>query len=84
MKYNYKTCGVCAKQIELEINDETGKIDSVEFLGGCNGNLQGISLLCQGQNPKDLINKLEGIKCGNKNSSCPDQLACALKQVIYK
>lgn len=80
MTYTYKTFGTCAQQIEFEI-DENKIIKNVKFLGGCNGNLQGISKLVEGQKIDDVIGKLEGIKCGFKTTSCPDQLALALKEV---
>ncbi len=80
MKYEYKTTGVCSKNITVEIED--GIIKSVKFVGGCNGNLQGISALVIGQRPEDVIKKIRGIKCGFKETSCPDQLAHALEQAI--
>ncbi len=80
MKYEYKTTGVCSKNITIEIED--GIIKSVKFVGGCNGNLQGISALVIGQRPEDVIEKIRGIKCGLKETSCPDQLANALEQAI--
>lgn len=78
MKYTYKTKGVCSQKIDLEIENDILK--SVSFTGGCNGNLQGIGSLVKGMNIDDIISKLSGIKCGFKNSSCPDQLAEALKE----
>ncbi len=82
MKYEYKTSGVCSRNITLEIED--GIIKSVNFVGGCNGNLQGISALVIGQKPEDVIERIRGIKCGFKDTSCPDQLAKALEQAISK
>ena len=76
----YKTKGTCSQQIDIEIKD--GVIESVKFLGGCNGNLQGISALVKGMKPEEAISKLKGIKCGFKSTSCPDQLATALEQMI--
>jgi len=76
----YKTKGTCSQQIDIEIKD--GVIDSVKFFGGCNGNLQGISALVKGMTPEEAISKLKGIKCGFKSTSCPDQLATALEQMI--
>ena len=76
----YKTKGTCSSQIDFDIID--GKITNVKFFGGCNGNLQGISSLVEGIAPEDAISKLKGIKCGFKNTSCPDQLACALEQAV--
>ncbi len=76
----YKTKGTCSQQIDIEIKD--GVIDSVKFYGGCNGNLQGIAALVKGMKPEEAISKLKGIKCGFKSTSCPDQLATALEQMI--
>ena len=72
--------GVCSKEIDIELKD--GVIDSVQFTGGCNGNLKGISTLVKGMNPEDAIARLKGIKCGFKQTSCPDQLAHALESMI--
>jgi len=74
--FSYKTNGVCASTINLEIVDDT--IQSIEFIGGCNGNLQGISHLVQGMKVNDVIEKLIGIHCGKRSTSCPDQLSLAL------
>lgn len=76
----YKTKGVCSTYIDVEV--ENGVITSVQFTGGCNGNLQGISALVQGMTPQEAISKLKGIKCGFKATSCPDQLANALESMI--
>ena len=76
MVYRYKTSGTCAREIVFEIED--GKIQNVEFLGGCNGNLKGISALVAGQEVDEVIDRLSGIRCGSKITSCPDQLAQAL------
>ena len=78
MKFTYKTKGVCSSSIELEIDD--GIVKSVKFTGGCNGNLQGIGSLVEGMKVDDVIKKLSGIKCGFKGTSCPDQLAEALRE----
>ncbi len=75
---NYKTKGVCSTDINLEV--ENGKIVNVEFIRGCNGNLNGISVLVKGMDIDEAIAKLEGIKCGIKDTSCPDQLSIALKE----
>lgn len=82
MEYIYNTTGTCSKQIQLDV--EEGVIKDVQFLGGCNGNLQGISKLVKGQKVKDIIDKLQGIKCGMKDTSCPDQLSKALSAIIEK
>ena len=78
-KYNYRTQGTCSSQIVLDV--ENGVINEVEFFGGCNGNLQGIASLVKGMKCEDVIARLEGIKCGFKPTSCPDQLAQALKLI---
>ncbi|MBQ2563243.1 MAG: TIGR03905 family TSCPD domain-containing protein [Muribaculaceae bacterium] len=80
MKYTYNTWGTCSRLIDFEIQD--GVIKNVVFTGGCNGNLQGIARLVEGMTPTQAISKLEGIHCGNKPTSCPDQLAQALKQAL--
>lgn len=74
----YKTQGVCSSKINYEVVD--GKVQNVSFVGGCNGNLQGISKLVEGMDVDEVINKLKGTKCGFKSTSCPDQLAKALEQ----
>ena len=73
----YQTKGTCSSAIDIEVNN--GVIESVAFTGGCNGNLKGISALVTGMAVEDAISRLEGIRCGFKNTSCPDQLAQALK-----
>ena len=78
MTYTYKTVGTCSRSIESDIVD--GKVQNVKFMGGCNGNLKGISNLVKGLTPDEVIEKLEGITCGFKSTSCPDQLATALKK----
>lgn len=76
----YKTKGTCSTSIDVELKD--GFIDSVKFTGGCNGNLQGISALVKGMKPEEAISRLKGIRCGFKPTSCPDQLAHALEEMI--
>lgn len=76
----FKPQGVCSQKIDFEIGD--GKVTNVHFLGGCNGNTQGISRLIEGMDVNEAISRLEGIQCGFKGTSCPDQLAKALKQAI--
>ena len=78
MQYTYQTRGTCSRQINFEIED--GKVVSVEFIGGCNGNLKGISSLVKGMDVDEVIARLEGTTCGMKPTSCPDQLATALKE----
>ncbi len=80
MQYEYKTKGTCSQRILFEIED--GIISNVQFIGGCNGNLQGIGKLVEGMNAQDVIDRIEGIHCGMKTTSCPDQLARALKEAI--
>ena len=74
----YKTFGTCSREINFEVVDN--KLTNVSFLGGCNGNLQGISKLVEGMDIDEVIARVEGIKCGARPTSCPDQLAKALKQ----
>lgn len=75
----YQTRGTCSSAIDVEV--ENGIIKSVAFTGGCNGNLKGISSLVQGMQVDDAIARLKGIRCGFKNTSCPDQLALALESM---
>lgn len=77
----YKTRGTCSSQIDLTV-DEDHIIRSVAFTGGCNGNLKGISRLVTGRRAEEVIETLEGTTCGFKNTSCPDQLAKALRKAI--
>ena len=81
MKYVYKTKGTCSTNIELNVED--GIVKDVAFCGGCNGNLQGISHLVKEMRVEDVIQKLEGIRCGGKSTSCPDQLCNALREMGY-
>lgn len=81
MKYTYYTQGTCSSQIDMEVDDQ-GILSDVTFYGGCHGNLQGISVLVRGMKASDVISKLQGIRCGYKNTSCPDQLATALRQAL--
>ena len=80
MQYEYKTKGTCSQKIFFDIEDN--KVKNVEFLGGCNGNLQGIGKLVEGMDVNEVIRRLEGIHCGMKPTSCPDQLAKALKKSL--
>ena len=77
IKSTYETTGICARVIEIEVED--GLIKNVSFTGGCNGNLQGIARLVTGMSVEETIKRLEGVICGHKETSCPDQLAKALK-----
>lgn len=76
----YTTQGTCSREIQIELKD--GVIDSVKFTGGCHGNLQGVSALVKGMKPEEAISRLKGIRCGAKPTSCPDQLAIALEQML--
>ena len=79
MTYNYRTKGVCSKEMHIELNaDHT--IKSVEVIGGCNGNTKGISSLVKGMKVEDVIDRLQGIDCNGKGTSCPAQLAKALEE----
>ena len=80
MQFEYKTKGTCSQRIFFEIEDN--KLKNVQFLGGCNGNLKGLGSLVEGMDVYDVISKLEGIRCGMKATSCPDQLAAALKEAL--
>ncbi len=82
MKYSYRTMGTCSSRIDFELED--GILKNVQFTGGCNGNLKGISSLVEGMKAEDVIKKLEGTKCGFKQTSCPDQLANALKAALQE
>lgn len=77
MTYTYRPRGVCSQLMEVEVED--GKILRVQVLGGCDGNLQGISRLVVGMDVEEAISRMEGIRCGGKATSCPDQLAQALR-----
>ena len=78
MQYTYKTKGTCSSQIILDV--ENGIVNDVKFVGGCNGNTKGISALVTGMKVEDVIARCEGIRCGFKPTSCPDQLAQALRE----
>ena len=80
MKYEFTPRGVCSQKIYIDV--ENGIVNDVQFLGGCNGNLKGIGALVKGMKIEDVISRLSGIKCGMKSTSCPDQLAAALKQLV--
>lgn len=82
MKTIYNTTGTCAKAIAIDVDEQTHVINSVEFMGGCSGNTQGIAALIQGQRMEEVIQRLQGIRCGMKRTSCPDQLATALKEIL--
>ena len=77
MQYEYQTNGTCSRSILFDV--EEGKVKNVQFIGGCNGNLKGIGILVEGMDIDEVISRVEGIHCGMKSTSCPDQLAQALK-----
>ncbi|MCI5711092.1 MAG: TIGR03905 family TSCPD domain-containing protein [Prevotella sp.] len=76
----YQTKGTCSRLIDLTVDDDN-VIQSVSFVGGCNGNLKGISQLVKGMKADDVIARLKGTQCGSKGTSCPDQLCCALEEI---
>ena len=80
MTHTYKTKGVCSRAIDFELTED-GIVREVKFHGGCDGNAQGVAKLCEGMDVNEVIDRLEGIRCGMKPTSCPDQLAQALKAV---
>lgn len=82
MQFEYKTKGTCSQKIFFDIED--GILKNVQFIGGCNGNLKGICSLVEGMEVQEVISRIEGIRCGMKSTSCPDQLANALKEAISK
>ena len=82
MDYRYRTSGTCSKEIDFTLED--GKVKNVSFVGGCNGNLKGISVLVEGMDADEAIAKLKGIRCGMKKTSCPDQFAQALEAAKEK
>lgn len=83
MVYQYTTHGTCSRGIEIEL-DENKIVKNVKFIGGCSGNTQGVAALAKGLAAEEVIARLENIKCGFKPTSCPDQLARALKEIIGK
>ena len=83
MTYTYTPRGVCSRRMVVELSD-SGVIENVRIDGGCNGNLQGISRLVQGMKAEEAIARMEGISCGGKGTSCPDQLAQALRNAMAK
>lgn len=80
MTYTYKTFGTCSRKIDFDI-DENGCLRNVKFTGGCNGNLKGIGALVEGMKKDEVIERLKGINCNGKGTSCPDQLAKALEEI---
>lgn len=82
MQYHYETKGTCSRAIDIDLDDATGTIRSVRFTGGCNGNTKGLTALVEGQKATDVIVRLQGIRCGMRPTSCPDQLAEALTEAL--
>ena len=80
MKISYQPHGICPRRIDIEVEDDI--VQNVQFLGGCNGNTKGISSLVKGMKVEDVIARLENVDCGGRGTSCPDQLAKALKQAL--
>ena len=78
-QFTYTTKGTCSRAIEVTVNDDN-IIESVKFIGGCSGNTQGVAALVKGMSVEEAISRLDGIKCGPRPTSCPDQLANALKE----
>ena len=81
MKYSFRPQGVCAREMQVDVNDQ-GVIENLEVIGGCSGNLQGISALVQGMPAEEAIRRLKGIRCGFKDTSCPDQFARNLEKAL--
>lgn len=84
MQYTYKNQGVCSRETIVDIDENTHIINDVKVVGGCDGNLQGVSVLLKGMKAEDAISKMSGIKCGFKASSCPDQVSKALEKALEK
>ena len=79
MEYKFKTNGTCAREVSFEVKD--GKVFNIQFLGGCHGNTQGVSVLAEGRDVEEIIRLLDGINCRGRGTSCPDQLSKALKKI---
>lgn len=84
MKYTYIPEGVCSRQMQIDIDDKTHVINDVKVIGGCAGNIAGISKLVKGMRAEDVINALKGTPCGFRTTSCPDQLSIALEEMLKK
>ena len=82
MQYHYETKGTCSRAIDIDLDEATGTIRSVRFTGGCNGNTKGLTALVEGQKATDVIARLQGIRCGMRPTSCPDQLAEAITEAL--
>lgn len=81
MKKIYETQGTCARAIAFDVDETTGIVNEVQFIGGCGGNTQGVAALVKGLKVEEVIKRLKGINCGMKGTSCPDQLARALEEM---
>lgn len=81
MTYSFRPQGVCSREMHVELDDQ-GVIRNMEAIGGCSGNLQGIGALVKGMTAQDAIQRMKGIRCGGKTTSCPDQLARALEKIL--
>jgi uncharacterized protein (TIGR03905 family) len=81
-EYKYTPKGVCSRFLSFKYDDESLKLIEFNAIGGCSGNLQGIKALIEGLHLKDIAKKLEGVKCGFKNTSCPDQISRAIKALL--
>ena len=81
MTYSFRPKGVCSQEMRVELDDQ-GVIQELQVLGGCSGNLQGISALVRGMSAREAVDRLRGIRCGFKNTSCPDQLAQGLEPIL--
>lgn len=82
MNYTHMNRGTCSRAVSFDIND--GIVTNIQFVGGCNGNTQGVAALAEGMKAEDIIAKCEGIDCNRRGTSCPDQLAKAVKEAISK
>ncbi len=81
MEYKYGTQGICARQIIIDVDEATETVNSVQFVGGCSGNTQGVAALVKGRKIDEVVGLLKGIDCNFKGTSCPDQLARALEDI---
>lgn len=81
MLYSFRPKGTCSKEMHVEVNEQ-GIIENLTVVAGCNGNLQGIGALVKGMNVQEVIDRLKGIRCGNRSTSCPDQLAQGLEAFL--
>ncbi|WOC33390.1 MULTISPECIES: TIGR03905 family TSCPD domain-containing protein [Caproicibacterium] len=81
-EYRYKTKGTCSREIRLQLDGDV--VQNVQVIGGCDGNLKGISALVKGMKADEVIRRCSGIRCGSKSTSCPDQLAQALREALHR